>query len=42
MDLADVSLVAAAEDLGIRRIFTLDWDFYVYRLPGNTAFKVLL
>jgi len=32
MDLADASLVATAETLGIRQIFTLDSDFYVYRL----------
>ena len=32
MDLADASLVAAAETLGIRRVFTLDRDdFATYR-----------
>jgi len=35
MDLADASLVATAETLGIRQIFTLDSDFYVYRLHGT-------
>src|SRR3989442_11736997 len=30
MDLADASLVAAAESQGLRRIFTVDSDFYVY------------
>ena len=30
MDLADASLVAAAEALEMKRIFTLDSDFYVY------------
>jgi hypothetical protein len=41
MDLADASLVAAAEALGIRRIFTLDSDFYVYRLQRTEAFEVI-
>jgi hypothetical protein len=41
MDLADSSLVAAAEMLGIRRIFTLDSDFYIYRLHGKDAFDVI-
>lgn len=41
MDLADASLVVAAETLNLRRIFTLDSDFYVYRLPGSHAFEVI-
>jgi len=41
MDLADASLVATAETLGIRQIFTLDSDFYVYRLHGTDAFEVI-
>ena len=41
MDLADASLVAAAESLGLRRIFTLDSDFYVYRLNDKDAFEVI-
>jgi predicted nucleic acid-binding protein len=41
MDLADTSLVATAETLGIRQIFTLDSDFYVYRLHGTEAFEVI-
>ena len=40
MDLADASLVAAAIALQTRRVFTLDSDFYVYRL-NNQAFDVL-
>ena len=40
MDLADASLVATAEALNQRRIFTLDRDFYIYRLPGNQPFDV--
>jgi predicted nucleic acid-binding protein len=35
MDLADATLVALAEERGLRRIFTLDSDFQVYRLNGR-------
>jgi|SRR5208282_441605 len=38
MDLADASLVAAAETRRLRRIFTLDSDFLVYRINGSNAF----
>jgi hypothetical protein len=41
MDLADASLVAAAERLDLRRIFTLDRHFYVYRVNGRDAFEVI-
>ena len=41
MDLADASLVAAAEALGLARIFTLDRDFQVYRWRGRRRFEVL-
>ena len=41
MDLADASLVAAAETLGIARIFTLDSDFYVYQRHGSQPFEVV-
>ena len=41
MDLADASLVAAAEALGDRDVFTLDGDFYVYRLADGGAFNVV-
>lgn len=40
MDLADASLVALAEVLAVRRIFTLDSDFHVYRIHGKDAFEV--
>ena len=40
MDLGDASLVALAEDRGIRRIFTLDDDFLVYR-AGKKPFVLL-
>ena len=41
MDLADASLVTMAEVLEQRQIFTLDSDFYIYRLWGNQSFEVL-
>jgi hypothetical protein len=41
MDLADASLVAAAERMGQRRVFTLDSHFYVYRLEGKHPFDVV-
>lgn len=42
MDLADASLVAAAEVLGITRIFTLDSrDFHIYRLDNTGTFEVV-
>jgi predicted nucleic acid-binding protein len=37
MDLADASLVVAAERLCTRRVFTLDKDFHIYRLSDGTA-----
>ena len=40
MDLGDASLVALAEDRGIQRIFTLDSDFFVYRV-GKKAFEIV-
>ena len=41
MDLADASLVVAAETLEQSRIFTLDSDFRVYRLPTGAAFEIV-
>ncbi len=41
MDLADTTLVAAAEALEVRDIFTLDSDFYVYPWRGTQAFEVI-
>jgi predicted nucleic acid-binding protein len=41
MDLADASLVALAEERGLRDIFTLDRrDFQTYRLHGRQAFRI--
>ena len=39
MSLADASLVAVAERLGLKRIFTLDSDFDVYRFRGRQRFE---
>ncbi|MEL7358100.1 MAG: PIN domain nuclease [Cyanobacteria bacterium J06560_6] len=41
MDLADASLVAAAERLKQNRVFTLDSDFYVYRINDKDAFEII-
>lgn len=41
MDLADAPLVACAETLNQKRIFTLDSDFYVYRFKDVEGFEVL-
>lgn len=41
MDLADATLVAAAETLETRRVFTLDSDFYIYRPRQSGAFEVV-
>jgi uncharacterized protein len=41
MDFADASLVAAAESLKIKKIFTLDSDFYVYRINETESFEII-
>lgn len=41
MDLADATLVAAAETLNDRRILTIDSDFYIYRFKDKQAFEVV-
>ncbi len=41
MDLADASLIAAAETLSLRRVFTNDEDFYFYRLIDGSALEVV-
>lgn len=41
MDLADGTLVALADERGFRRVFTLDGDFYVYRLENGKTLEVL-
>ena len=41
MDLADASLVVAAERLNLRRIFTLDSHFRAYRIDGTHPFDIV-
>ncbi len=41
MDLADASLVAAAEALSLTRVFTFDRHFYAYRLANGDALEVI-
>ena len=41
MDLADASLVAVAETLKQRHIFTLDSDFYIYRFEDKAMFEII-
>lgn len=40
-DLADASLVATGETRELRRIFTLDRDFLVYRANDKHPFEVI-
>ena len=41
MDLADASLVALAEARGYQRVFSIDSDFYMYRLADGSALEVV-
>jgi predicted nucleic acid-binding protein len=41
MDLADASLVVIAETTGLRQLFTLDDDFYIYRINDRDSFDVI-
>lgn len=41
MDLADASLVAVAETLSLRTVFTIDRHFYAYRTADRQAFQVV-
>jgi predicted nucleic acid-binding protein len=41
MDLADASLVAVAEERRLDRVFTLDADFRIYRLPRGRGFTIV-
>lgn len=41
MSLADATLVTLAEMRNIRRVFTLDSDFRVYRFRGRSAFQLI-
>ena len=41
MDLADASLIAASEHLGLQRVFSIDRDFYIYRLANGSVLEVV-
>jgi len=41
MDLADASLVVVAESLDLHRVFTLDDDFYIYRLADGSTLEIV-
>lgn len=41
MDLADASVVVAAERLDLETVFTLDSHFHAYRRNGREPFKVI-
>jgi hypothetical protein len=41
MDLADASLMVAAESLSLLQIFSIDSDFYIYRLADGSTLKVV-
>jgi predicted nucleic acid-binding protein len=41
MDLADASLVAVAESRRLRRVFTIDSAFHIYRLSDGSALDVI-
>jgi predicted nucleic acid-binding protein len=41
MDVADASLVVAAEATGERRLFTLDGHFRIYRLRDGSVLSVV-
>ena len=41
MDLADASLVAVAERLSLRRVFTFDTHFYIYRLSDGSMLEII-
>jgi len=41
MDLADASLIAVAESMKFRQIFTIDSDFRIYRLSDGSALEMI-
>lgn len=41
MDLADASVVAVAESRKLRRVFTLDGDFRLYRLADGSVLEMV-
>lgn len=41
MDLADASLIAFAESRAFQQIFSLDSDFYIYRLTDGAVLNII-
>ena len=41
MDLGDASIVAVADTLGTKQVFTLDQDFRIYRLNDGSALEIV-
>jgi uncharacterized protein len=41
MDLADASLVAVAESRSLTHVFTIDSDFFIYRLSDGSALEMV-
>ncbi len=41
MDMADASLIAIAESRGYQKVFTIDRDFYIYRLQDGSMLEVI-
>jgi predicted nucleic acid-binding protein len=41
MDPADASLIAVAESMKFRQIFTIDSDFRIYRLSDGSALEMI-
>ena len=41
MDLADASIIAAAESRPLRRVFTVDRGFFYYRLSDGSTLEVI-
>jgi len=41
MDLADASLIAVVESRAMQQLFTVDSDFYIYRLANGSVLNIL-
>lgn len=41
MNSTDASLVSVADNLKLKQIFTIDSDFFVYRLADGSEFEII-
>lgn len=41
MDYADATIVVVAESTGIRTLFTVDSEFYIYRIHDTEVFQII-